>query len=62
MRCLTLDQCDILNTHPDLQFREGPYHTRITREGDRSIITVTSGAESFSVPILYALGLGKAVF
>jgi tetratricopeptide (TPR) repeat protein len=28
----TVDQCDILKNHPDLQFQEGPYHTRIKRE------------------------------
>jgi hypothetical protein len=56
----TVELCDILKNHPDLQFQEGPYHTQIKREGDRSIITVTRGTETFSVPILYALGQGKA--
>jgi hypothetical protein len=56
----TVDHCSILKNHPDLQFQEGPYHTRVKRDGDRSIITVTSGTETFSVPILYALGQGKA--
>lgn len=57
---LLVENCEILKAHPDMQFQEGPYHTQIKREGDRSIITVTSGVESFSVPILYALGQGKA--
>jgi len=56
----TVGQCDILRRHPDLQFQEGPYHTEIKREGDRSVITVTRGAETFTIPILYALGQGKA--
>jgi hypothetical protein len=56
----TVDSCAILKNHPDLQYQEGPYHTEIKREGDRSIITVTRGAENFSIPILYALGQGKA--
>jgi Cytochrome c3 len=56
----TVESCDILKNHPDLQFQEGPYQTRIKRVGDRSIITVTRGAETFSVPILYAFGQGKA--
>jgi hypothetical protein len=52
--------CEILKNHPDLHFQEGPFHTEIKREGDRSIITVTRGAEAFSVPNLYAFGQGKA--
>jgi predicted CXXCH cytochrome family protein len=56
----TVDRCEILRNHPDLQFQEGPYHTQIKREGDRSLITVTRGAETFTIPILYALGHGKA--
>jgi len=55
-----VDRCEILKQHPEMQYREGAYHTQIQRQGDRSVITVTSGAESFSVPILYALGQGKA--
>ena len=56
----TVESCDILKKHPDLQFQEGPFHTEIKRDGDRSILTVTRGDESFTVPILYALGQGKA--
>ena len=56
----TVESCDILKKHPDLQYQEGPFHTRIRRDGDRSILTVTRGDESFTVPILYALGQGKA--
>jgi len=56
----TVERCDILKNHPNLQFQEGSYHTQIKREGNRSIITVTRGAESFTVPVLYALGQGKA--
>ena len=56
----TVDRCEILKNHPTLQFQEGPYRTEIKRQGDRSVITVTRGAENFSVPILYALGQGKA--
>ncbi len=56
----TVELCEILKSHPDLQFQEGPYHTQIKRDGDRSILTVTSGAEKFTIPILWALGGGKA--
>jgi len=55
-----VELCDILKKHPDLQFQEGPYHSQIKREGDRSILTVTRGTETFTVPILWALGRGKA--
>jgi hypothetical protein len=56
----TVESCDILKKHPDLQYQEGPFHTQIRRDGDRSILTVTRSDESFTVPILYALGQGKA--
>jgi hypothetical protein len=54
------ESCDILRNHPNLQYQEGAYHTEIKRQGAASIITVSQGAETFSVPILYALGQGKA--
>jgi hypothetical protein len=57
---VTVELCDILKKHPDLQFQEGPYHTQIKRAGDRSIITVTNGTETFTAPILWAFGLGTA--
>ncbi len=53
-------QCDILRQHPDLRFQEGVYRSRITREGDRSTLTVTDGAETVSVPLLWAFGRGQA--
>ena len=56
----TVQDCDILRKHPRLQYREGPYNTEIKTEGARSTITVSQGPETFSVPILYALGQGKA--
>jgi Cytochrome c554 and c-prime len=55
-----VDRCEILKNHSDLQFQEGPYHTRIKREGDRSILTVTHGDEVFTVPLLWAFGRGQA--
>jgi hypothetical protein len=56
----TVELCDILKKHPDLQFQEGPFHSQIKREGDRSILTVTRGTETFTVPLLWAFGRGKA--
>ena len=55
-----VEVCDILINHPDLQFQEGPYHSQIKRKGDRSILTVTRGTETFTVPYLWAFGRGKA--
>jgi hypothetical protein len=56
----TVDMCSILKEHPDLSFQEGPYHSRITRQGDRSLLTVTHGSETLTVPLLWAFGRGKA--
>jgi len=56
----TVERCDILQKHPVLQFQEGPFHTEIKTEGNRAVIRVTREAETFSIPILYALGQGKA--
>jgi hypothetical protein len=55
-----VDVCRILREHPDLSFQEGPYHTHIARQGDRSILTVTNGAETFTVPLPWAFGRGRA--
>src|SRR5580658_6068800 len=55
-----VDVCDILKQHPDLSFQEGPYQSRIVRQGDRSILTVTRGSETMTVPLLWAFGLGRA--
>lgn len=52
--------CGILQEHPSLSFREGPYSYRIERNRTRSIYTVTDGKETITAPIEYAFGLGKA--
>jgi hypothetical protein len=52
--------CDILKQHPKLTFAEGPYTSQIIREGDRSILTVTNGAQKFTTPLLWAFGRGQA--
>jgi Cytochrome c554 and c-prime len=51
---------EILSANPRLTFRSGPYTYEITRRGDQSIYTVTNGRETFSEPILYSFGQGKA--
>ncbi len=55
-----VERCDILIRHPNLPFQEGPYKSRITRQGDRSILTVSDGTESLTVPLLWAFGRGQA--
>jgi hypothetical protein len=52
--------CRILIAHPRLTFRNGPYTYEIKRQGDRSIYTVSNGAESISVPVLYCFGQGAS--
>jgi hypothetical protein len=56
----TVADCAILKAHPDLRFREGRYESRIVRKGESSILTVTQGNDSLSVPILWAFGRGRA--
>jgi hypothetical protein len=56
----TVANSKVLKLNPNLVFREGTSSFRISREGDRSIYTVTQGAAAFSVPIAFAFGLGSA--
>ena len=51
--------CQILSTRPRLTFRNGSYYYQITRQGNRSVYTVTNGASSVSEPLLYCFGLGR---
>ena len=55
-----VEGCEILKQHPDLSFQEGPYRSRIARQGDRSILTVTNASETLTVPLLWAFGRGQA--
>jgi len=50
----------VLRSYPRLTFRNGKYSYEIIRHGEQSIYTVTDGTNSFSEPILYAFGQGKA--
>jgi Cytochrome c554 and c-prime len=56
----TVADCDILKQHPDLDFKENSWRTRIVRDGARSVLTVTDGSETFSAPLLWAFGRGQA--
>lgn len=55
-----VETCGILKQHPDLSFQEGPYRSRIVRQGDRSALTVTRESETLTVPLLWAFGRGQA--
>lgn len=52
--------CTILREHPKLTFHYGPYTYTITRDGDRSIYSVTDGKDTITVPVGWAFGLGAA--
>jgi hypothetical protein len=49
-----------LREREKLTFENGPYHYEITRTPGGSLYTVTDGAATISVPILWSLGHGKA--
>ncbi len=50
----------ILSAHPSLSYRQGAFSYSIERQGDQSIYRVASGAQEFSIPIVWAFGLGAA--
>lgn len=56
----TVAECGILRAHPHLHLRIGRYDYTIERKGDQSIYTVSDGANTLTVPIKYAFGLGEA--
>src|ERR1051326_7723803 len=53
-------ECRILAEHPDLRFEEGLYRSSIRRDRGRSILTVTDGNQTLTVPLLWAFGNGNA--
>jgi hypothetical protein len=53
--------CAILIRNPLLTFTHGSYSYRIERRGNQSFYTVTSGKESLTLPIRYAVGSSVAV-
>ena len=55
-----VSDCAILREHPLLTFTEGKYSYRIERQGDKSVYSVTDGAETLTVPLGWAFGLGVA--
>lgn len=55
-----VSECGILKNHPTLTFRSRGYSYRIERKDAESVYSVSDGAETLSVPIRYAVGLGSA--
>jgi Cytochrome c3 len=55
-----VEDCAILRDHPRLTFQHDRYSYTITRQGNQSIYTVTDGADTITVPIGWAFGLGEA--
>ncbi|HEX4769505.1 MAG TPA: multiheme c-type cytochrome [Bryobacteraceae bacterium] len=56
----TVAECSILQKHPVLTAQLDRYSYRLERRGDSTIYTVTDGAETFSIPLGWAFGLGAA--
>jgi hypothetical protein len=52
--------CEILQRNPELTFRESGYESQITRDGERSVLTVKGGGETLTAPLLWAFGRGQA--
>src|ERR1700730_8319118 len=50
----------VLRSYPRLTFQRGRYTYEIVRQGEQSLYTVTDGTNTFSEPILYSFGQGKA--
>jgi hypothetical protein len=50
----------VLRAYPRLTFRSGIYSYDITRKGEQSYYTITDGTHTYSEPILYSFGQGKA--
>ncbi len=50
----------VLTANPVMTFRTGNYVYEVKRKDKQSIYSVTDGTETISLPILYALGEGKA--
>lgn len=55
-----ISDCELLIKRPRLTFSEGAFSYRITRQGNRSIYTVSDGAQSISEPLLFCFGQGVA--
>lgn len=50
----------VLRTYPHLTFKGRGYSYEIIRKGEQSLYNITDGNQTFSEPILYSFGQGKA--
>lgn len=50
----------LLIANPELEHRQGQYVTKISRQGNQSVYTVTDGQSTWSAPIRWAFGQGAA--
>jgi hypothetical protein len=57
----TTERCKVLKTHPVLTTSVGKYRYRISRQGDRSIYSVTDGSRTITIPIRWAVGASFAI-
>ena len=51
---------EVLKSNPRLTFSSGPYRYEIVRRGQSSFYNVSDGSNTFSEPIAYSFGQGKA--
>jgi Cytochrome c554 and c-prime len=56
----TVEECKILISHPLLVTVVGKYSYRIERKGDQSNLSVSDGATTVTMPILWAMGASSA--
>jgi hypothetical protein len=53
-------ECSILQSHPRMTFRDGAYQYQMVTENGRTTYSVTDGRNTFTVPLGWALGQGRA--
>ncbi|MFZ0806431.1 MAG: hypothetical protein WAN03_09625, partial [Candidatus Sulfotelmatobacter sp.] len=51
---------DILHSHPELKFANGPYRYEIKTDARHSVYTVTDGTHTLAADLLWAFGTGRA--
>lgn len=44
--------CEILRSHPLLEFRQGPYSYRLERRSDQTLYRVSDGQREIAVPLM----------
>jgi hypothetical protein len=57
----TVEECDVLSSHPLLTYKLGAYSYRIERKGNESLYTVSNGDKTLTLPIRWAMGASSAI-